>query len=41
MMLKSNAPVRPTTLVRLTVGVVGMTLLVFTWFQLMQWAGAE
>jgi hypothetical protein len=41
MMLKTNAPERQAMLVRLMLAVVGMGLLVFTWFQLLQWAGAE
>ena len=40
-MLKSNAPDRQAALVRLVLAVVGMGLLAFTWFQLLQWAGAQ
>ncbi len=41
MMLKSNAPERQAALLRLMLAVVGMGLLVFTWFQVMQWAGSD
>jgi hypothetical protein len=41
MMLKSNAPERQAALVRLMLAVVGMGLLVFTWFQIMQWAASD
>jgi hypothetical protein len=40
-MLKTNAPERQAMLVRLMLAVVGLGLLVFTWFQLLQWAAAE
>jgi hypothetical protein len=40
-MLKSKAPDRQANLVRLMIAVVGMGLLVFTWFQLLQWAGSD
>ena len=38
-MLKTNAPERQAMLLRLMLAVAGMGLLVFTWFQLLQWAG--
>jgi hypothetical protein len=40
-MLKSKAPDRQASLVRLMIAVVGMGLLVFTWFRLLQWAGSD
>jgi hypothetical protein len=40
-MLKTNAPERQAMVLRLTLAIVGMGLLVFTWFQVLQWAGAE
>jgi hypothetical protein len=39
MLLKTNVPERQATLLRLMIAVVGMGLLVFTWFQLLRWAG--
>ena len=38
-MLRTNAPVRQATIVRLLVAAAGVGLLVFTWVRLLQWAG--
>jgi hypothetical protein len=38
-MLKTNAPERQATLLRLMLAVVGMGMLVFTWVRILQWAG--
>lgn len=38
-MLKTNAPERQATLLRLTLAAVGMGMLVFTWVRILQWAG--
>lgn len=40
-MLKTNAPERQATLIRLMLAVVGVGLLAFTWFQVLQWAGGD
>ena len=38
-MLKTNAPSRQATLIRLTLAAVGVGVLVFTWVRVLQWAG--
>jgi hypothetical protein len=38
-MLKTNAPERQATLLRLMLAAVGMGMLVFTWVRILQWAG--
>jgi hypothetical protein len=38
-MLKTKAPERQTTLLRLTLAAVGVGVLVFTWVRVLQWAG--
>jgi hypothetical protein len=38
-MLKTNAPARQATLLRLALAAVGVGMLVFTWVRVLQWAG--
>jgi hypothetical protein len=39
-MLKTKAPARQATILRLTLAAVGVGVLVFTWVRVLQWAGS-